>query len=351
MPDPIRSGREFIIAICDFVRQESINIVFPMTEQSIYLLNPLRDQQLKNVTLACPPQEMMKAVSDKVQLFQSAQKLGVSTPHTFYLQDPGDLGEVIDQIEHYPVVIKPSQSRVKVGSQFISGSVRYAGNPAELKALYTSNQVLRYPSMIQEKIDGPGAGLFTLYDKNRHLALFSHKRLREKPPSGGVSVVSESVALDPEMVDAANRLLSAVGFEGVAMVEFKRDLRDGKAKLMEINGRFWGSLQLAVTCGIDFPVLYLDYLQGRYPDKLIANYKVGHKLKWFFGTLDHLLIRLKNENNRLNLGSDAPSRFEAACDFFKVWQLDTSFDVANSQDMKPFYYEATSYIKALAGLK
>ena len=138
----------------------------------------------------------------------------------------------------------------------------YAENKAILENLYKTKEVLKYPSMIQEKIIGPGTGLFTLYDKNRHLALFSHKRIREKPPSGGVSVVSESVPLDNEMVDAADKLLSAVGWTGVAMVEFKRDVRDGKAKLMEINGRFWGTLQLAVASGVDFPVLLIEYLQA-----------------------------------------------------------------------------------------
>ena len=57
--------------------------------------------------------------------------------------------------------------------------------------------------MIQEKINGPGTGIFTLFDKNRHLTLFSHQRLLEKPPSGGVSVISESVPLDAELVEAA----------------------------------------------------------------------------------------------------------------------------------------------------
>ena len=204
---------------------------------------------------------------------------------------------------------------------------------------------LRYPSMIQEKIIGPGTGLFTLYDKDRHLALFSHRRLREKPPSGGVSVLSESVPLDEEMVEAADRLLSAVGWTGVAMVEFKRDHRDGKAKLMEINGRFWGSLQLAIACGVDFPGLFLDYHQGKRPAETIRDYRVGHRLKWFLGTLDHLLIRLKHNRAALNLPPDAPSRIGALAEFLKIWGGDSSFDVFDQNDIGPFLFEARSYVR------
>ena len=52
------------------------------------------------------------------------------------------------------------------------------------------------------------------------------------------------------------QLLETVQWRGVAMVEWKMDLRTGKPMLMEINRRFWGSLELAVRSGVDFPMLY-----------------------------------------------------------------------------------------------
>ena len=82
-------------------------------------------------------------------------------------------------------------------------------------------------------------------------AVFAHRRLREKPPSGGVSVYRESVAPDPSLVARAAALLAGLGWRGVAMVEMKTDARTGTPYLMEVNGRFWGSLQLAVDAGVD----------------------------------------------------------------------------------------------------
>ena len=183
-------------------------------------------------------------------------------PNTVFLKNREDFENKRELIANFPVVVKPCMSRIPSKNGFLETGVMYAENPERLAELYRSKESLNYPSMIQEKIVGPGTGLFTLFHKDRHLALFSHKRLLEKPPSGGVSVVSESVPLDHEMVIAARKLLAAVGWQGVAMVEFKRDVRDGRAKLMEINGRFWGSLQLAIASGMDFPVLLLNYLQG-----------------------------------------------------------------------------------------
>ncbi|MCK4536461.1 MAG: ATP-grasp domain-containing protein [Desulfuromonadales bacterium] len=344
VPDPLLDGADYVKAIGEIVAREAIDVIFPMTEQSIHLLNQDRGRLPGRAVLASPPAAKMQAVADKVSLFQLAEKLGVPVPRTLYLTGPEDLAARVCEIDRYPVVVKPTLSSIPEVQGFISGGVRYAKSQGELERLYGTQKALRYPSMIQEKIEGPGTGLFSLYDNDRHLALFSHRRLREKPPSGGVSVVSESVPLDEEMVDAADRLLSVVEWSGVAMVEFKRDLRDGQAKLMEINGRFWGTLQLAIACGVDFPGLLLDHLQGNTPPSPIRDYRVGYKLKWFFGTLDHLLIRLKYSGEKLNLPSSSPSRQQSIIDFLKVREKNTSFDVFERNDPGPFWFEGRSYI-------
>ena len=93
------------------------------------------------------------------------------------------------------------------------------------------------------------------------IAWFAHRRIREKPPSGGVSVLCESVAVDPMLKEYAERLLRAAEYRGVAMVEFRIGT-DGRPYLMEVNARFWGSLQLAIDCGVDFPWLYYQMLMG-----------------------------------------------------------------------------------------
>jgi hypothetical protein len=153
------------------------------------------------------------------------------------------------------------------------------------------------------------------------------------------------------MVKSAELLLSAVGWQGVAMVEFKRDVRDGKAKLMEINGRLWGSLQLAVSSGVDFPSLCLDYHMGRKPASILNDYTVGYRLKWFLGILDHLIIRLKKNGRLLNLPPESPTCWQVASELVKCGKPNTSFDVYDPRDLKPFVSEIKAYISDLVGLK
>ncbi len=350
-PDPLNEMENYLEVIAEIVIREDINVIFPMTEQSVYCLSDARERLGKSVILACAPSNMMEAISNKYKLFQLAEKLGVAVPETIYVADSDDFLGKISRISGYPVVVKPAFSKIKDGDRIIPAGVMYAVDQDELCRLYETRQVLRYPSLIQELIVGEGTGLFTLFDHDRHLALFSHRRLLEKPPSGGVSVLSESVSLDYEMVDAAGKLLSEVGWEGIAMVEFKRDIRDGRAKLMEINGRFWGSLQLAVSSGVDFPSLSLDYYLGRNPASLLNHFTVGQRLKWFFGMLDHLIIRLKHGRCSYNTSQGCPSCWQVVKDLLKTRDESTSSDVYDPEDVGPFISESKTYLKNIMCLK
>ena len=135
------------------------------------------------------------------------------------------------------------------------------------------------------------------------------------------------------------------------MVEFKRDIRDGVAKLMEINGRLWGSLQLSVSSGVDFPDLCLDYYLDRKAFSHISDYRVGHRLKWVLGIIDHLIARLKPGGHILNLPPGFPSRWQVARELMKIGDANTSFDVFNWEDLKPFIMENIWFIENLARLK
>ena len=346
-PDPLSEGEKYAEAIIAIVIGKEIDVVFPMTEQSVYSLNKARKQIEKHAILACAPPEKMDAVSNKYRLFQLAERLGVAIPETIYVTNTEDFLGKRNQISCFPVVVKPAFSKIDNGEKIISTGVMYAAGQDELCRLYQTRPALKYPSLIQELIVGKGTGLFTLFDRDRHLALFSHRRLLEKPPSGGVSVLSESVSLDDEMIDAAKKLLSEVEWEGIAMVEFKRDIKDNKAKLMEINGRFWGSLQLAVSSGVDFPVLCLDYYLGQKPASLLTHFTVGQRLKWSFGMLDHLIIRLKYDKGLLNIPPGLPACWQVARDILHIGAENTSSDVFDSKDIRPFISETKAYLKNL----
>src|SRR5690606_12472919 len=151
--------------------------------------------------------------------------------------------------------LKPRLSRVFLGDRWLHTAVAIVHSREELARLLVDRVEFReHPFLLQSFVPGSGAGVFALYDRGRAVTIFAHRRLREKPPQGGVSVLSASALPAPAALAAAQRLLDHVGWHGVAMVEF-RVTPEGEPFLMEVNIRFWGSLQLAIDAGVDFPWL------------------------------------------------------------------------------------------------
>ncbi len=189
--------------------------------------------------------------------------------------------------------------------------------------------------MLQECVPGRGQGVFAIYNHGKSIAFFSHQRLREKPPWGGVSVLSESTEADPALLKHAKSLLDAANWHGVAMVEFKVD--GDTPYLMEINTRFWGSLQLAIDAGVDFPWL-LYQIACSQPIEPIKDYKTGVRLRWLLGDLDHLYLILKDK--KAGIGKKLRT---IAC--FLTPNRRTKHEVNRWGDLKPFAWEIKQYLR------
>jgi predicted ATP-grasp superfamily ATP-dependent carboligase len=196
--------------------------------------------------------------------------------------------------------------------------------------------------LVQQRVVGPGIGVFLLVWNGRTLAAFAHQRLNELPPSGGASTYSEAVALSDDLRAQSEALLARLHWRGAAMVEYKIDRATGVPYLMEINGRFWGSLQLAIAAGVDFPQLLMAAVRGDAVTP-VTTYRVGTRLRWFWGDVEHLLARLLHDAEDLALPPDAPSRWRVLGEFLG-WHPRTRWDVFSADDPRPFLRESAHWL-------
>ncbi len=135
--------------------------------------------------------------------------------------------------------------------------------------------------LIQQRINssGQGLGVSLLFDIDGEcVASFVHARLEQYPNSGGPSTSRISIVSDM-LVEQSILLMKELGWRGVAMVEWKVDPVSNVPYLMEINPRFWGSLELAVRAGVDFPLLYALAARGEKFDP-VHNYQEGVICRW-----------------------------------------------------------------------
>jgi predicted ATP-grasp superfamily ATP-dependent carboligase len=343
-PSPDREPAAFQRFVRDFVRQNDVDVVVPVTDVTVHAVAGHRDMFPPGCAVAAPALDAYEFVTDKWNLVQHAIACGVPVPRTHLADGVAGLRAVLPDIR-FPAVVKPVRSRTLTRDGWCSAPVRYVNSAPELLELFRAGRgAFCVPMLVQERIFGPGVGVFVLCDHGRLIAAFEHRRLREKPPSGGVSVLSESMALDPSLADQAMRLLGPLGWHGVAMVEYKHDHATGRPVLMEINGRFWGSLQLAVDAGVDFPFLALELALGE-SVAAPSHYTVGARSRWWLGDLDHLLIRLRQRTG--DLGECTPSTWRAILDFAKPSGPATRNDVFRADDPMPGVVELRQYAAAL----
>jgi predicted ATP-grasp superfamily ATP-dependent carboligase len=339
---PPEDGPAFVAFLLRELTRERWDVLLPMTDLSMQLLAPARSSIPSSVRFPIPGQEQVTLAQDKQQMLYLAGKAGIACPRTIILEDTDELEEVAKKVQ-YPVVIKPRFSRCIREGKTVSGTVQYAHDPSELIALYRRMDGMIPRPLIQEKLEGEGKGVFLLVWNGELKAAFCHRRLREKPPWGGASVYCESVPLDQDLVEKSFALLKAVGWQGVAMVEFKVDQRDRRAKLMEVNGRFWGSLQLAVDAGVNFPLMLYRLAMGENVSSKF-DYRVGVKSRWLLGDLDHLLIRLTYSGPMNGAMSCLGSKSRAMLKFMKLYETNMRFDVMRLDDPGPAWFEMKKYV-------
>ncbi len=346
-PSPHETPDEFVNFMRETMATLHRAVLLPVTDVTVAEI--LRHRHLFQGSSVLPFADYSKylAVSDKANLFALAQQVKVPVPGTIICSGTDPSSPIIKEVKKigFPVVIKPAYSRVRLDNAWINTRVSYANDVFALTKILEEKPFGGIPFLIQERIKGPGLGIFLLMKDREVLARFAHKRIREKPPSGGVSVLCESIEPPPEALRAAETLLRSVDWFGAAMVEFKWDQRDNQPKLMEVNARFWGSLQLAISAGVDFPyMLYRLATGGRVAPML--EYKTGLKSRWELGDLDHLLIRLRKKPEAISLPEGAPSRRKVLADFLLDFVRPTVRNqIFELTDPGPFLFELKQYIR------
>jgi predicted ATP-grasp superfamily ATP-dependent carboligase len=336
-PDPASEPEGFLSAVRAICIESRIDILMPMTEVTTLLLTQHRQTLPAGIRLPFPDFDAVAAAADKSRVLEIAQAHGVPIPRTVVLHSALD-GQLRSAEFSYPVVLKAARSRVWNGSRWISTSVSYADNPSDLIEKLRLMPAEIFPILAQERIEGPGVGVFVCFDSDSVIASFAHRRIREKPPSGGQSVLCESIAVDPTALEHAATLLRALRWRGVAMVEFKKDMRDGSLRLMEINGRFWGSLQLAIDAGVDFPLLLADLTRGVRPAST-PTYRLGAQMRWLWGDVDSLMAMLTRSRQALKLPPAHPGRLRYLLRFLIPWRPGMKYEIERLSDPGPALLE------------
>ncbi len=331
--DPLSDPRAYAREASNLIRELAIDLVLPVTDASVEALLEYRDALPAEVILPFPDLATYRRASDKAETLDLARAAGLAVPETVVFKTRR-ASLRLPPSDFFPAVLKPHRSVIAANG---TGAGRRKINVSHVDDIASCRGVLAglpdgaFPVLLQQRVHGPGEGLFGLRWDGRIVAAFAHRRLREKPLEGGVSVYRESIVPPAELVAARAKLFARLGWQGVAMVECKRDLATGRHVFMEVNARLWGSLQLAIDAGVDFPALLVACALGL-PPTPVADYRVGVRSRWFWGDVDHLYLRLRN-------GGGGADRVAAVRDFLRLGGTRDREEIWRWFDPGPFLLE------------
>lgn len=328
MPDPIADPHGYAARIGEVVDGHAIDLVIPIAEPAMLAI--LGSRATIRATVPFPDLQAFEAVSDKQRLLRVATEVGIRVPRQI---DVTHLSHSASIDFDPPYVMKPHRSvctafdgtRRKLG-------VSWAHTPRELAAGLAMYPDAAYPVLVQEAVTGPGIGIFVLLDEGGLVASFAHRRVREKPPSGGVSVLRQSEPMNSLLLEKSIQLLRRFDWRGVAMVEYKIDETTDEPVLMEINGRFWGSLQLAIDAGVDFPKLLVE--AGR---SFPASEYASVRSRWFWGDVDHVIGVWRDQRSTMR------DRVRALMGWLRAFGPGYREEVFRWSDPNPFVHETLEW--------
>jgi D-aspartate ligase len=254
-PDPAVEPEAFVEALA----AQEPGILLPTHDPPLNAVARYRDR-LDGFRFPFPSWDVLERIQDKRFQLETAAEAGVDIPETRYPQSAAEARAAGEELG-YPVLVKPAHP-VGFKRKFSRQAFR-AETAAEVDRAYGDAE--DFAPMVQELIPGGDDELYSLGSYLREdgepLGLFSGRKILQVPPVVGTCRVGESVWVQ-EVVDAGLSLLRALRFHGISQVEFKRDPRDGRFKLMEVNPRLWQWHGLAAACGVDLPVIAYRDLTG-----------------------------------------------------------------------------------------
>ena len=336
--DALTDPHGFLLDLGALVTATEADVLLPISEAS--LLAVLPNRRGFRCAIPFPAARDFEAICDKSKVLEGARRHGIAVPDQTILEDPDKAAARVGDLR-FPVVLKPSRSVAGEEGARVRAGVSYAMNEADARRAIARIPVNAYPVLVQQQIKGPGFGISVLVSGGELVAAFAHRRLREKPPSGGVSVLRESIPLDKDLLSRSLAVLADFNWQGVAMVEFKLDTATGIPFLMEINGRLWGSLQLAIDAGVDFPRLLAELAMGGEPTPVLT-YKVGVRSRWEWGDVDHLLASVLRPAVPGTAG-DGTSRLEAVSNFIRGFGPGNRAEIFRREDPAPILRETLDW--------
>jgi len=243
---PEEDPRQALNDLIRLYQTTAASAVMPLNDRSVWLCDKVA--QGFDIRIAGPTGKAAAFALDKRIQIRAAMAAGFNVPETVHIINREDT----DKIEIFPVVLKSALAVAEEnGKPLPKEKLHFCLNRNELDKVMHSWKS-RQPLIAQTVHHGVGEGLFGFATPKGVHCGSAHRRVRMMNPKGSGSSACRALTITDHPVSETEKMLSAIGWRGLFMVEMLRD-SEGKLWFVEFNGRPWGSMALALRMGFDYP--------------------------------------------------------------------------------------------------
>lgn len=284
--------KNFRDLLIKFIKENDVKLVLPIGYGTNRMCSEIKKEISEYSNIVVDDFSKMQIVSDKSKIIYLLKKENIVFPQTF----------VINKLDQIKNISEGKDWIIKSSFEETGKKVDYASSKKELKDIMEVR--LKFgPQIVQERILGEGRGFFAFCDKGKILQSFQHRRIRQYPESGGVSSCAESI-FDKDLENISVKFLKSIKWTGPVMLEFIYDENAKKYYFLEMNPKFWGSLDLSIFCGLNFPII--PFRLTREEEIRKEKYSVGKRFQWM---LPEDILRIKTSKNKKSARRDLKKDF------------------------------------------
>jgi len=246
-----------VTAIIDWARQQASRpVLFYQGDHDLVAISRARERLAPHFRFVLPRRELVEDLTDKVRFFALARRHDLLVPDTLAVR-PGGASEALQQWDRFPCVCKPAM-RSEEWYQFIGRSQKalHVETPRELESLLSRIESSNARFLIQATVEGGEENILSYHAYVRPngeiVAEFTGRKIRTSPKVYGRSTYVE-ITDDREVRDLGRAAIGKLGFSGVLKIDFKRDRRDNRVYMLEINPRFNLWHHPATVAGVGIP--------------------------------------------------------------------------------------------------
>jgi D-aspartate ligase len=256
-------------------------VLLACSDTALEVLIRHREKLSKKFVLDIMNKEAQLCMLNKLCTYEAARSAGIPLPMFWRVRK---LEQILTQEKEfvYPLILKPIYSHKFV--EVFDCKYFLVNRFDELLEAYQKVDQYGTEVMLVEKIAGPDdryCSYYTYIDENGEALFDFTKRIIRRYPCNQGGACYHITDWNPEVRDLGLKYFTHVGLIGLANIEFKRDDRDGKLKLIECNARFTAANCLVAESGFDLALFVYNRLVGRIQPTLKGKtYKEGLRL-WY----------------------------------------------------------------------